>query len=100
MLLDKALVTKFSKDNLCSKLHKVSFKNSVTNVTFVPLSLLTFVGWILIDVLVYLVCVCVCVCVCVFVLAGVLCVCSKNAGKWKIKSLLFRAKNTNLALKS
>lgn len=62
MLLDKALVTKCSKDNLCSKLHKVSFKNSVTNVPFVPLSLLTFVGWILTDVLVYLVCMCVCVC--------------------------------------
>lgn len=74
MLLDKPLVTKISKDNLCSKLHKVSFKNSVTNVTFVPLSLLTFVGRILIDVLlVYL----VFMCVCVFVGGGALCVFKK-----------------------
>jgi len=82
MLLDKALVTKFSKDNLCSKLHKVSFKNSVTNVTFVPLSLLTFVGWVLTDVLVYLVCVCVCV------LVGVLCVCSKRCRKVENKKFI------------
>lgn len=74
MLLDKALVTKISKDNLCSKLYKVSFKNSVTNVTFVPLSLLTFVGCILIDgLLVYL----VFMCVCVFVGGGALCVFKK-----------------------
>ena len=65
MLLDKEFVRKFSKDSLCNFKHKLSFENFLTNVIFVPLSLWTFVGQILVDILLcpYQLCVCVCVCV-------------------------------------